>query len=327
MCLQILRNLVVGFFFSSRRRHTRYWRDWSSDVCSSDLWPTRPVTIVSPFAAGSGIGLLARNVGNELAGKVGQSFVVEDRAGANGNVAAAAVAKAEPDGHTMLVGTPGTLVQNKYVYKTMTYDPDRDFAAIVLISKAPMLITINPKLPVNTLPELIAYAKANPGKISVGTSGIGSQGHITLELLKRLAGVEMTHVPYRTTAQANTDIISGQIQAGINYVTTATGPVRDGLMRALVISSKTRSRQLPDVPTSAEAGFPGFESTGWYGLMAPRGTPVDVIRRINTLVNAYVAGDKGVKQLDDLGMEPAGGTPEDLAAWIRREDEQWGPII
>jgi len=175
--------------------------------------------------------------------------------------------------------------------------------------------------------ELIAYAKANAGKVNVGSSGVGSQGHITLELIKKLSGTEMTHVPYRTSAQGNTDIISGQIEGGINYVTVATGPVKEGLMRALAITSKIRSRDLPDVPTLEEAGFPGFESTGWYAVVAPRGTPADVIGKINAIVNAYVVSDRGVRQLNELGMQAAGGTPEDVIAWIRSENERWGPII
>jgi tripartite-type tricarboxylate transporter receptor subunit TctC len=298
-----------------------------SVVSAQPAWPSKAVTVVAPFQAGGGVDLLARRIAAELAEKLGQPFVVDNRAGANGNIGAAAVAKSAPDGYTLLIATPGIAVQNKMVYKTMPFDADRDFVPIVLIAKAPLLVLVNPKLPVKTTSELIAYAKANPGKVNVGSSGVGSQGHITLELLNRLSGTKMTHVPYRTSAQGNTDIISGQIEGGINYVTVATGAVKDGLMRALAITSKIRSRDLPDVPTLEEAGFPGFESTGWYAVFAPRGTPADVVAKINAVVNAYVASDAGVRQLGELGMQAAGGTPQDVIAWIKSENERWEPVI
>jgi tripartite-type tricarboxylate transporter receptor subunit TctC len=209
----------------------------------------------------------------------------------------------------------------------MPFDADRDFTPIVLIAKAPQLVVINPKLPIKTMSELVAYANANPGKLNFGSTGVGSQGHITLELLKKLSGIEITHVPYRTSAPVNTDIISGQIEGSINYVTVATGPVKEGLMRALAITSTVRSRDLPDVPTLVEVGYPGFESTGWYSVVAPRGTPVDVVEKINRIVNDYVVSNKGTRQLHELGMQAAGGTPADLIAWIKSENERWGPII
>jgi tripartite-type tricarboxylate transporter receptor subunit TctC len=294
---------------------------------SAQNWPSKPVTIVAPFQAGGGVDLLARRLGAELSDKLGQPFVIDNRAGANGNIGAAAVAKAAPDGYTLLVATPGIAVQNKMVYKTMPFDADRDFVPIVLIAKAPLLVLINPKLPINSMSDLIAYAKTHPGKINVGSSGVGSQGHITLELIKKLSGTEMTHVPYRTSAQANTDIISGQIEGGINYVTVATAPVKEGLMRALAITSKIRSSDLPEVPTLEQAGFPGFESTGWYALVAPRGTPASAIDKINGVINAYIKTEKGEQQLHELGMQAAGGTPQDVIAWIKSETERWGPII
>jgi tripartite-type tricarboxylate transporter receptor subunit TctC len=290
-------------------------------------WPSKPVTVVAPFQAGGGVDLLARRIAAELAEKLGQPFVVENRAGANGNIGATSVAKAAPDGYTLLIATPGIAVQNKMVYKTMPFDADRDFVPIVLIAKAPQLVVITPKLPIKTMGELVAYAKANPGKLNFGSTGVGSQGHITLELLKKITDTQITHVPYRTSAPINTDIISGQIEGSINYATVSVGAVKDGLMRALAITSKARSHDLPDVPTLEEAGFPGFESTGWYALVAPRGTPAAVIAKMNAIVNAYVASDAGVRQLGELGMQAAGGTPEDLIAWIKSEHERWGPII
>jgi tripartite-type tricarboxylate transporter receptor subunit TctC len=296
-------------------------------VALAQAWPSKPVTIVAPFQAGGGVDLLARRIGAELREKLGQPVIIDNRAGANGNIGAAAVARSAPDGYTLLIATPGIAVQNKMVYKTLAYDADRDFVPIVLVAKAPQLVVVNPKLPIRSMAELIAYAKANPGKLNFGSTGVGSQGHITLELLKKLSGVEITHVPYRTSAPVNTDIISGQIEGSINYVTVTTQPAKEGLMRALAITSKVRSKQLPDVPTLEEVGYPGFESTGWYAVVAPRGTPADVIQKINAIVNAWIRTDKGLHDLDTLGMQPAGGSPADVVSWVKGENERWGPII
>jgi tripartite-type tricarboxylate transporter receptor subunit TctC len=293
----------------------------------AQIWPSKPVTVVAPFQAGGGVDLLARRIAAELQEKLGQPFIVENRAGANGNIGATSVAKSAPDGNTLLIATPGIGVQNKMVYKTMPFDFDRDFAPIVLIAKAPQLVVVNPKLPIHSMSELIAYAKTNPGKLNFGSTGVGSQGHITLELLKKLTGTQITHVPYRTSAPVNADIIAGQIEGSINYATISVGPVKDGLMRALATTSVKRLRDLPDVPTLEEAGFPGFESTGWYAVVAPKGLPADIAGKINAIVNGYVASDAGIRQLAELGMQPAGGTPADLVDWIKSENERWGPII
>ncbi len=230
---------------------------YSSDASAQD-WPTRTVMTIVPFGAGSGPDVLNRYISNALAAKFHQPFIVEDRPGANGNVGAATVAKAAPDGYTFLSVTPGIAVQNKDVYKTMPFDFERNFVPIILMAKAPMLILVNPKLPVQTLPELLAYAKANPGKLSVSSTGVGSQGHITLELLKRLSGTEMTHVPYNSGGQALTDVIAGQVDLAINYVTVTLGPALEGQVRPLAITSTVRLDKLPDVPTLEEAGFPGL---------------------------------------------------------------------
>ncbi len=248
---------------------------------AAQSWPSKPVTYIVPFNAGSGPDVLARNISTELTAKFRQPFIVENRAGANGNIGAAIVSKAAPDGYTILSVTPGIAVQNKYIYKTMPFDFDRDFVPIVLIAKAPMLVLVNSKLPPRTLPEFLAYAKANPGKLTVSTTGVGSQGHITLELLKRLSGTEITHVPYNGGGQAITDTIGGQVSATINYVTVTLGPALEGTLRPLAITSTTRLEKLPDVPTLEEAGFPRFESVGWYSIVAPRGTPAEIGSALN----------------------------------------------
>ena len=297
------------------------------DGAGAQGWPSRPVTYIVPFGAGSGPDVLARNISSELQAKFRQPFVVENRPGANGNVGAAIAAKAAPDGHTFLSVTPGIAVQNKYVYKTMPFDFDRDFAPVILMAKAPMLILVNPKLPARTLPELLAHAKANPGKLTVSSTGVGSQGHITLELLKKLAGVEMTHVPYNSGGQALADTMSGQVDVAINYVTVTLGPALEGKVRALAITSTTRLDKLPQIPTLEEAGFPGFESVGWYSLMVPKGTSAEIVSTVNQAINAILKTEVGQKYIDNLAMQTAGGTPDDLTAWIRSENERWGPIM
>ncbi len=290
-------------------------------------WPSRQVTIVSPFAAGSGVDLLARLVGNELQDKLGQPFIVDDRAGANGNVGASFASKAAPDGNTLLIVTPGIAVQNKYVYASLPFDFARDFSPIVLVAKAPMMIMVNPALPVHTLAELIAYARANPGKVHVSSSGVGSQPHVTLEMIEGIADVDMTHVPYNSASQQNTDLIGGQIEAGINYVTTTIGLAKAGSVRALAVTSARRLADLPDVPTMREAGFPDFEAVGWYGVFAPKGTPDPVARKINPVINGWLASDRSRQPLRDLGMQAAGGSASDLQAWIVAEEARWGAIL
>jgi tripartite-type tricarboxylate transporter receptor subunit TctC len=296
-------------------------------AAGAQSWPARPVTIISPFGAGSGVDILARHLANELSTRLGQTFVVDNRVGANGNIGAAAAAKAPPDGTTLLIVTPGIAVQNKYVYKSMPFDFDRDFAPIVLVAKAPMMMMVNPRLPVQSLGELLTYAKSNPGKVNVSSTGVGSQPHVTLELLNKLSGAGMTHVPYNSATLQNSDLVGGQIEAGINYVTTTRALALAGTVRPLAVTSTSRVRELPQVPTLEEAGFPGFESVGWYGVFAPRGTPAEVADKVARVVNDYLVTEKGLQHLRELGMQPSGGTAADLQAWIRSENERWGAIL
>ena len=301
----------------------------AADPASPDsaAWPTRPVTIVCPFAAGISTDLLARAVATALGDKFGQQFVVEDRPGANGNIGAASAAKAAPDGYTLLITTLGPTVTNKFMYKSMGYDSDRAFEPIVLVGTSPMTIVASPKLPVTTLPQLFAYARENPGKLNAGTVGAGSQAHITLELLNKLAGTSIGHVPYRLGTQALPDLMSGDLQVGFNYIPTFVPAILAGSIRGLAVTSLVRTRDLPDVPTVQEAGFPGFEATGWAALVAPAGTPRDIVDKLNAAVNAFLTSDAGRQQLDKMGISPIGGTTEELKAHLARENAKWGPII
>lgn len=294
---------------------------------AAEPWPTRPVTIIVPFPPGISTDILARAVGAALGEKLGQPFVVENRPGASGNVGGLAAAKSAPDGYTLFLGTLGPTVTNKFVYKNIGYDPDRAFAPIITMGASPLIIVGSPKLPAQNLAELIEVAKKNPGKFNAGTVGVGSQAHITLELINKLAGISIVHVPYRIATQALPDLISGDLQVGFNYIPTFVPNVQQGSIRGLAVTSLARLSDLPNVPTVNESGFPGFEASGWNALFVPAGTPREIIDKLNAAVNAYLTGEAGRQQLAKMGMSFTGGTPEDLRAHLDRETAKWAPII
>jgi tripartite-type tricarboxylate transporter receptor subunit TctC len=296
-------------------------------AAAAESWPLRPIMMVVPFGAGGSLDIPARSLAAELSVKLGQQIVVENRPGANGNIGAAYVAKSAPDGYTLMFAPPGPLVTNRFMYKSMPFDADRAFAPIILLAKSPMVMAANPKLPVGNLPELIAYAKTHPGKLSVGTPGIGSQVHLTMELLQKISGSQMTYVPYRGAAESSTAAIAGQIDLSLNFTPAVIGTIRNGLLRGLAVTTLQRSRQLPDIPTVSESGFPGFEAVASYGLVAPAGTPPEIIATLNKLTNQYLDGDIGRRQLDSADMQSVGGTPEDFQKFIGDEVAKWGPII
>jgi tripartite-type tricarboxylate transporter receptor subunit TctC len=290
-------------------------------------WPSRPVTTLCPFAAGTSTDGLMRLVAASLTDGLGQNFIVENRPGANGNIAAGFVAHAAPDGYTLLIGTVGPLVNNKFMYKDLDFDPDRSFAPIVALARSPMIVIGSPKLPVTNLKELIAYAKANRGPLNAGTTGVGSQAHIFIELLNKMAGISIGHVAYRVTSQSLPDLVSGDLQLSVQYVPTFVPQVQSGMLRGMAITSHQRLHELADVPTAAESGFPELETDSWTALVAPAGTPSDIVSKINTRVDAYLKSGDGKDQLAKMWMTPAGGTPEQLADYIKAENAKWGPII
>src|SRR5262245_43562115 len=293
---------------------------------AAEPWPTRPVTVVCPFPPGISTDLLTRALTTALSNALGQQFVVENRPGANGNIGGAVAAKAAPDGYTLLVATLGPTVANKFMYKNMAYDPERAFAPIAMLGTSPLIIVGSPKLPAPNFRELIAYAKTQPGRLNAGTVGPGSQAHITLELVNKLAGTSIVHVPYRIATQALPDLISGDLQVGFNYIPTFVPAVQNGTIRGLAVTTLSRLSDLPQVPTVHESGFPGFEASGWNALFAPAGTPRDIIDKVNAAVNAYLKSDAGRQQLAKMGMTAQNGTPEDLKLHLERESAKWGPI-
>lgn len=290
-------------------------------------WPTRPVTVLCPFGAGSSTDTLMRLINASLSQRFRQNFVVENRPGATGNIAAGEAARAAPDGYTLLIATVGPIVNNKFMYRHLDFDPSRAFAPIVLLAYAPLIIVGSPKLPVKNLKELVAYAKAHRGALNAGTVGIGSQAHITVALLNKLAGISIGHVPYRITTQSLPDLVSGDLQLSVQYIPTFVPNIQSGMLRGLAVTSRKRLPELPDVPTVEESGFPGFEASGWDALFAPAGTPADIVARVNRGVNAYLGGAAGRKELAKIWMTPMGGTPQQLAAYIKSENAKWGPII
>ena len=283
--------------------------------------------MLCPFAAGTSTDTLMRLIAASVTKEFNQNFIVENRPGANGNIAAGAAARAAPDGYTLLIATVGPIVNNKFMYKDLDFDPDRAFAPIALLAYSPLIIVSSPKVPVRNLSELIAYGKAHGGPLNAGTVGVGSQAHITIQMINKLAGISIGHVPYRVTSQALPDLVSGDLQLSVQYVPTFVPQVQSGMLTGLAVTSHNRLPDLPDVPTADESGLPGFEANGWSALFAPAGTPRDIIDKVNRRVNEFLHSDAGRQQLAKIWMTPMGGTPEQLADYIKGENAKWGPII
>jgi len=290
-------------------------------------WPSRPVTVIMPFAAGGGTDLLARALAEYLGEKLGQQFIVENRTGAGGNIGAAVVAKAAPDGYTILFGTPGPLANNKLMYKNLPFDPEQAFVPIVLIARSPLIITAKASLAVKDIKELTAYAKANPGKLTVGYPGNGTLGHITSLLLQRELGITMTNVPYRGTSEVVKDLLGEQIDLAMDFMPSYAPLVREGKIHALAVTTAERSSDLPDVQTVKEAGFKAFEASAWYALAAPTGVPAEVVDKLNAVTNAFLKSAKGQDALTKLSLQAVGGPPADLKALIGSELQKWGPVV
>jgi tripartite-type tricarboxylate transporter receptor subunit TctC len=294
---------------------------------AAETWPSRTVKVIVPYPAGGSTDALARLVTRKLSDSLGQPFIVENRAGANGNIGAGAVVAAPPDGYTLLFTTTGPLVFNRLIYKsTTTFDPAKDFTPIVEVASIPLVIAAHPSAAMKTMADLVAYAKANPGKLTYGTSGKGSMGHLTAEMLQRDFGIKMTHVPYRGSAPALTDLVAGTISLNLDLPPMYVEYVQSGALRALAITSATRYPALPDVPTLTEQGAKGFDVTGWIAIAGPAGMAADVTKKINGAVNDYLSSSEGKSALTKLGMQPSGGTPEQLAALMAAELEKWRPI-
>ena len=289
-------------------------------------WPVRSVTMIVPFPAGGSADTLARAVAQELSDKLGKPFVIDNRAGAGGNIGAAAVAKAKPDGYTILFTTPAPIALNKLMYRNMPFDPQADFEPVVLIAKSPLIITAKAG-GFSNLKDMIAFAKENPGKLNVGHPGNGTLGHVTSELLQQMTGVKVTNIAYRGSSPLMTDLLGATIDVAIDFMPAYVPLILDGQLKPLAVTSAGRSSLLPNVPTANEAGLSGFEASAWYAIVIPKNAPDEVLHGINGVVNAWLTSEKGKMVLEQNGMQGVGGSASDLSAFIASELNRWGPLI
>lgn len=296
-------------------------------------FPTRPIRLVVPFPPAGTTDIAARILAERLQSRLGQPVTVENRPGAGGNIGSDFVSKAEPDGYILLMQTVSSGAINYGLYAArMPYKPE-DLAAVGLMLRVPNAIFVANALPVRTLGELVAYAKANPGKLNIGSSGAGTSLHMTGELLKLEAGIDMTHVPFRGAGPMLAENIAGRVEVGVDNLPSVIGHLRDGRLRALAVTTATRSPALPDVPTTAEAGFPGVEATAWFGVQAPARTPAAIVERLGTAIDLIVKEPETAAKIADLGgmppaLTPDGGTsPAAFAAFTRAEIAKWGAIV
>jgi tripartite-type tricarboxylate transporter receptor subunit TctC len=296
-------------------------------IGSAAEYPSRPVTLVVAFTPGGASDVLARILGRKLEQILGQPFVIDNRPGAGGNVAAEAVAHAVPDGYTLLAGNNAILATNAALYKKINFDPEANFAPIGLVGSQANILVVNPALPAKSLAELIALAKANPGKLNFASSGHGLAAHLAGELFKAEAKIDIVHVPYKGAAPALQDVIAGHVQMMFATASSVVPHIQDGKVRPLAVATLKRTAVLPDIPTIAELGIKNFDATTWHGLVAPARTPKDIVATLNQALVATL-DDPGVrKSLGDLGVDIIGGTPEDFAAYIKSEIPKWTAII
>ncbi len=295
---------------------------------AAQTYPSRPVTIVAPYAAGGGADLIARLMAQKLGERLGQSFVVENRLGAGGVIAANSVAKATPDGYTLFVGASTQLAIQVTLHKSLPYDPVTDFMPIALLASVPFVLTVNPSVPVHSVADLIKLAKEKPGQLTFGSSGVGGPPHLFTELLKTMTGIEMTHVPYKGTAQAITDVVAGHVPIIFSDLAPAIPLIKDGRLRALGISSAVRFAGLPDVPPLTETGVPGFDAVAWLALVAPAATPPDLIDRLHATVKQLMAEPAVQQKFVDLGNIPlVSPPPDELRAYVKSEIGRWGDVV
>src|SRR5712692_237831 len=290
-------------------------------------YPSRPITLVVPFPPGGSATIIARIIADKLGDALGQQIVVDNRGGAGGSIAARQVAKSAPDGYTILLAFTGTLAVSPTIFPNVGYDPRKDFSGIGLIGMAPSVFAVHPSVPAQSVADLIKIAKASPGKIQYGSPGIGTTNHLAGELLASMAGIRIAHIPYKGTGPAVNDLLGGHISMMFVPIPAAHGNVSAGTLRALGVTSLRRSRLLPDVPTVAESGLPGFEVVQRSTLVAPAGTPRMIVERLNKELNAVLATDEVRKRLALEGAEPIPGPPEEYAADIDREETRWSKLV
>ena len=312
------RNLLAGFAAAILLAASR--------APAQDAWPQRQVTIVVPFAAGGSADLIARILQQHLQAKTGVPIVVENKSGAGGSIGAGYVAKAPPDGTTLLLGTVSTNAINAFLYTRLNFDVDRDFQAISLLVRFPNLLFVNPKIPARSVPELIAYLKAHDGALNYGSSGLGTSSHLSVVMFELATGTKMTHVPFRSTAEEVNAMIGGQLDLAIDSMTTVWPFAQAGTVRALAVSTPQRAAAAPDLPTIGET-LPGYEATGWQGLFAPAGTPKATVDAIAAQVSAVWKSPDVIKALQAVGAEPVTMTPDEFTQYTKTERAKWGEVV
>ena len=298
---------------------------FASSFAQAQEWPSKQVRFVVPFPPGGTTDILARVVGQNLGEAFGHSFVIDNRGGAGGNIGAAEVAKAAPDGYTILMGTPGTQAINQFIYAKMPYNTEKDFAPVSFVARVPNVVVVHPGLGLKSIQDLIAYAKANPGKINSASPGPGSTGHLSLELFKTLAGVQIQHVPYKGSGPALNDLIGGQVQMTIDNLPSALPHIQAGRLTALGVTTEQKVGVLPEVPTVASV-VRGYEASSWFVVMAPAGTPEPIVRRLSAEIDRILRKPAVLERMKSLGAEPVGGTPEQLATHIASESKKWRDV-
>jgi tripartite-type tricarboxylate transporter receptor subunit TctC len=294
---------------------------------AEDDYPNRPVKIIVPFAPGGSTDVVARILAEKLAVELKQSFVVDNRPGASGNIGADVVAKSPADGYTLLMGTTGVLSINGHLYKNLSYDPEKDFAPVSYTSLITNILVVNPDVPARTVPELIRLAKSKPGALTFASSGAGSSTHLSGELFKSMTGIDILHVPYRGSSQALIDLIGGQVTMLFDNAPSAIPFIQQGKLRALAVTSTKRLPNLPDIPTIEESGVNGYESLSWSGILAPAATPRPIIAKLNAAIERILAMDDVRQRFATLGVEAVGGSPEAFTRHVRAESDKWGKVI
>lgn len=294
-------------------------------------YPSREITMVVPFPPGGTTDIIGRVVANNLAQSFNQTVIVDNKAGAGGNIGAAEVARAKPDGYTIMMGTVGTQAINEFLYTRLQFDPNKDFTPVALAASVPNVLVLNTAFAeenkIETVEQFIAYLKANPGKVNVGSSGNGTSIHLSAELFKSMTGTDMMHIPFRGSGPAVTALMGGEVQVMFDNLPASMGGIKSGRLKAIAVTSATRSPSLPDVPTIAESGVPGFEATSWFGVMAPAGTPADVVERLNKEIVATSATDKTKEVYLAQGAEPSDMTPAQFNEFIQSERQKWAKVV